>query len=403
MRGAVAELDPGEWAGWDGLVVVAGGAGWDGTAMSGKSLAQELVRHAPILYVNPPRSVLRGNHRTSLRSGAPGVAVLDVVVVPGQSRPVLRDVARWWQRRRTSLAARALVGDGAVDATLVASLDHVSGKCGERLQVLWGTDDWRSGASLLNLSEAWLRTQERRQLARVDRVIAVSDVLADRWRAMGARVDVVMNGCNTRGLAGVDGATVPDAVRALPGPVAAVIGHLSDRLDLALLAAVADTGCSLLLVGPYDADDPGVAQLVARPNVLAVGRVPSDELPGYLRAVTVGLTPYVDSAFNRASFPLKTLEYLAAGCRVVSTDLPATRALDTELVTVATGPADFAAATLAALRTPLTRDEVVARRAFAATHSWENRAHTVARLLGLRGGRRHTAPEVQPVPSIDHT
>jgi len=51
-----------------------------------------------------------------------------------------------------------------------------------------------------------------------------------------------------------------------------------------------------------------------------VGPQPYGALPGYLRLMDVGVVPYRDSAFNRGSFPLKTLEYLAAGRGVVATD-----------------------------------------------------------------------------------
>src|SRR5208283_3159702 len=98
----------------------------------------------------------------------------------------------------------------------------------------------------------------------------------------------------------------------------------------ALLEAVADTGQSLLLIGPRHprfavaAMDP----LLARANVHWVGPQAFEDLPKYLSVVDVGLVPYVDSAFNRGSFPLKTLEYLAAGIPVVATDLPAIRWLN---------------------------------------------------------------------------
>lgn len=68
--------------------------------------------------------------------------------------------------------------------------------------------------------------------------------------------------------------------------------------------------------------------------------------------VDVGLVPYGDPAFNRASSPLKTLENLAAGRAVVATDLPAVCWLDTALVTVAGDPDGSADAVEAALAAP---------------------------------------------------
>ncbi len=109
-----------------------------------------------------------------------------------------------------------------------------------------------------------------------------------------------------------------------------------------------DSGLSLLMVGPRDPrwEPERFERLIASPHAQWVGLKPFEALPGYLRLIDVGITPYQDTAFNRASFPLKTLEYLAAGRGAVSSDLPATRWLQTDLVQVASGPAAFAAAVL---------------------------------------------------------
>ena len=84
--------------------------------------------------------------------------------------------------------------------------------------------------------------------------------------------------------------------------------------------------------------------------------------------------PYRDSPFNRGSFPLKTLEYLAAGRAVVATDLPAIRWLATELVCIADGAAGFADQVDRLLAQPGTPDMLARRQAFAARHSWAGRA-----------------------------
>ena len=120
-----------------------------------------------------------------------------------------------------------------------------------------------------------------------------------------------------------------------------------------------------------------------RSNVRWVGSKPFSALPGYLRLIDVGLTPYADTAFNRASFPLKTLEYLAAGRAVVATPLPANDWLGTDLITVAADPAAFAAEVAARLGTPRSAELVERRRAFARRHSWARRAETMADLLKI--------------------
>ena len=92
-----------------------------------------------------------------------------------------------------------------------------------------------------------------------------------------------------------------------------------------LVEAVADAGYSLLIVGPYDPrwEPRRFAALTARPSVRYVGSVPEEEVSAYIAAIDVGITPYMDNPFNKASFPLKTLDYLSAGRPAVSTTLPA--------------------------------------------------------------------------------
>ncbi|HEY9472783.1 MAG TPA: glycosyltransferase, partial [Mycobacteriales bacterium] len=302
---------------------------------------------------------------------------------PGLSRSGVR-AGTWWLVRAQIRRALTRLGIRP-HAVLAGSLDDVLGRWGTEVRdVLYGTDDYVAGAALMGQDRTRLLREERRQLARADVVLAVSPPLRDRWVGMGARPVLVPNGVEVAAYSTVDTAPSPSGVD-LPHPVVGLVGQLSDRIDCDLLDAVADAGCSLLLVGPHD---PGwlperFAALVARPNVTWVGRRPFAELPSYLRLMSVGITPYRNTAFNRASFPLKTLEYLAAGLPVVSTDLPAVEWLDTDLVATASDPASFAGAVLAAAGTRLVPELVSRRRQFAARHSWECRADQVADAIGL--------------------
>ena len=182
----------------------------------------------------------------------------------------------------------------------------------------------------------------------------------------------------------VDEAPLPRDVD-LPSPVVGVVGHIGERIDIELLTAVADRGHSLLLVGAHNPtfEVERISRLLARPNVVWVGPKEFEQLPSYLRVIDVGLVPYTDSAFNRASFPLKTLEYLAAGRAVVATDLPATRWLNTDFIDIATSPRTFAEAVDRAVATPRTAELLRRRQAFAAQHTWTRRAEVFADALGL--------------------
>ena len=364
---------------------------WDGNRLGQHHLAVHLAARMPVLWVDPPISYLTPLNDASaaatlrgdrLRPVAPNIMCLSPVTVPGVTRPVLREVALRQTRRAVR---RAVEGLGAhVRATIVASLNDMLDVVPHAQRVFFGTDDYVAGAALMGTDARWLERLERRQLAKADIVIAVSPVLQEKWGRTRPDTHLVPNGCMAEHLATADEAPVPGDVT-LPGPIAGFVGHLSDRIDLAMLEAVADLDVSMLLVGPRSPtfEITKLDALLGRRNVQWVGPKRFDELPGYLGAIDVGLTPYSQSAFNQASFPLKTLEYLAAGRAAVVSDLPAHRWLATAHVTIADTPQSFADRTLEQLAHAWRPEEDAARRAFGARHSWAARACEVERVLGL--------------------
>jgi teichuronic acid biosynthesis glycosyltransferase TuaH len=257
------------------------------------------------------------------------------------------------------------------------------------LNVLYGTDDWVAGSKLLGQDPRRQSDEERKAIERADLVLAVSAELRERWQALGADPVVFPNGCDFEAYARLDNLEPAPVPAGFPSPVAGAVGLFTERVDVRLLQAVADTGIGLLLVGRRD---PGWSRaeadaLLRMPNVHHAGAVPFTELPHWYARMDVGLTAYSDSAFNRASCPLKTLEYLAAGLPVVSTDLPASRMLrrETREVRIATGYEAFATAVCAAARAPNGPQAVRERQAVAERHSWTARAAEFARLVGISG------------------
>jgi teichuronic acid biosynthesis glycosyltransferase TuaH len=89
------------------------------------------------------------------------------------------------------------------------------------------------------------------------------------------------------------------------------------------------------------------------------------------------------SAFNQASFPLKTLEYLAAGLPVVSTDLDASRWLATKHILIADEPEAFARHVVEVITGPTSTLEAQDRQRFAEEHSWKQRAAQMLQLAGI--------------------
>ena len=369
------------------------GASWDGVAGTDRHMATELSRHADVLWVDPPVSpvaALRSRGKIPLRLWPELTRMheqmerLTPVALPLHTRGPMRKLTARLNRLQLSWALKRL-GDKP-DVVVVSHLeDLLSGWGRGTLRVLYGTDDYVAGAELMRIDVERVKGEERLQLSNADVAVVISEQLAERWRSLGFErpITLVPNGVDSEAYRDLHRVEVAPEAK-LPAPVAGLVGQLSARIDIGLLESVVDAGCSLLMVGPLDStwQQERFRKLCSRPNVRWVGAVPFRELPGFFKAIDVGLTPYVDSSFNRASFPLKTLEYLAAGKPVVSTDLPSARWLGTDLVTLAEGDGYGKAVRLAAT-TSSSADLIRRRIEFAAKHSWQQRAASFLAAIGL--------------------
>jgi UDP-galactopyranose mutase len=108
---------------------------------------------------------------------------------------------------------------------------------------------------------------------------------------------------------------------ALPSPRLGFYGVVDERMDLDLIARLADARpqWSIVIVGPVVKIDP--ADLPQRPNLHYLGGKTYDELPAYLAGWDVALMPFAINESTRFISPTKTPEYLCAGRPVVSTPI----------------------------------------------------------------------------------
>ncbi len=169
----------------------------------------------------------------------------------------------------------------------------------------------------------------------------------------------------------------------LPRPRFGFYGVIDERMDLELLAALADAHpeWSLAIVGPVVKIDP--ADLPQRPNLHYLGGKKYEELPAYLGGWDVALMPFAINESTRFISPTKTPEYLAGGRPVVST--PITDVIrhysDLDAVFIADGQAAFIKACEEALALAQGDDAWLgAVDAKLANLSWDT---TFARMAGL--------------------
>jgi glycosyltransferase involved in cell wall biosynthesis len=107
----------------------------------------------------------------------------------------------------------------------------------------------------------------------------------------------------------------------LPHPRLGYCGVIDERMDLGLLAAIADArpDWHLVMIGPVVKIDP--ATLPRRDNIHYLGPRNYQDLPAYLAGWDVALLPFAINESTRYISPTKTPEYLAAGRPVVSTPI----------------------------------------------------------------------------------
>ena len=183
-------------------------------------------------------------------------------------------------------------------------------------------------------------------------------------------------------------------------PTFGFYGVIDERMDLALIAALADARPEwrIEMVGPVVKIDP--ATLPRRDNIVYPGAKTYDELPACAAGWDVALMPFAINEATRFISPTKTPEYLAAGLPVVSTPIVdvARHYGDIAGVLIADGPDAFVEACERALALRSAGNAWRAEAdALLADQSWDLVA---ARMLGLiRRVAEPDKPLLQVVPN----
>jgi glycosyltransferase involved in cell wall biosynthesis len=190
-----------------------------------------------------------------------------------------------------------------------------------------------------------LREREAALLLRADLVFAGGPSLYETRRGRHPAVHCFASGVEPTHFAqAANGIAHPMDLHALPRPILGFYGVLDERLDLDLLADIADARpeWTLLLIGPIAklADD----ALPRRSNIVYLGPRSYAELPAYLAAFDVGILPFALNHATRFISPTKTLEYLAGEKPVVSTPIKDVVDLYGQAVAIAGSAATFVAA-----------------------------------------------------------
>jgi glycosyltransferase involved in cell wall biosynthesis len=264
------------------------------------------------------------------------------VVVPRLPAGLPADVAEAAQRD----LLRGLLDEHRVDDYVLWYYTPMALGFAEGLQPSAVIYDCMDELSLFRGAPAELLDRESRLLQRADLVFTGGQSLYEAKRerhpgvhAFPSSIDAQHFGRARRPLA------EPADQARIPRPRLGYFGVIDERIDLDLIAAVADArpDWQLVMVGPVVKIDPD--SLPRRQNLHYLGMKHYDDLPSYLAGWDVALMPFARNESTRFISPTKTPEYLAGGRPVVSTPIrDVVRPYgESGLVGIADQPGDFVA------------------------------------------------------------
>lgn len=228
-----------------------------------------------------------------------------------------------------------------------------------------------------------LRRREARLLSEVDLVFTGGPTLYRQRRDMHPSVHCFPSGVEAGHFAATTRTSPPGGLAYRSRPILGYYGVIDERLDLDLLAEIADRrpDWTIALIGPEAKIDEST--IPDRDNIVRFGQQAYDDLPAFLACFDVALMPFARNEATRAISPTKTLEYLAGGKPVVSTPITDVVTLYGDAVDFAATGKEFVAASEAVLNRTRDADRQWRARAarLVAAHDWDCIAETMLAVM----------------------
>ncbi|RIK41857.1 MAG: glycosyl transferase [Chloroflexi bacterium] len=241
-----------------------------------------------------------------------------------------------------------------------------------------------------------LKELDRRLLATADVVFAGGASLYRSRLPYAQNIHLFPSGVETAHFAQAANGDLsrPPDLAEVPAPVLGYFGVVDERMDLPLLAHLAQThpDWQIVLVGPVIKIAPD--DLPQAPNLHYLGMKEYRDLPAYLAYFDVALVPFAMNESTRFLSPTKTLEYLAAHKPVVSTPLPDIIELYGDYIRIGETPHAFVEQVEAALAEGNEERRVrrVKEQALLARNSWDTIAGQMDEQIQARLQAKMTLP-----------
>jgi len=178
----------------------------------------------------------------------------------------------------------------------------------------------------------------------------------------------------------------------IPTPRIGFFGAFAEWLDIELIGAAAHRfpHYSFVFIGrevfPKEESRSMWASVKRIENVFVFDQVDHPTLAAMTAQLDVTTIPFLDLPITQAMNTVKAYEYLAAGKPVIARDLPEARLIAEEngLITLYRTPEGYFEALereVSALHAPEAAQRVIARKQYAATHTWSQRTDMLLRLI----------------------
>ena len=316
---------------------------WTGDPLSKTHLMRVLSKENRILWINAianrmPTTSSKDIKRIfsklkrftePVKEVEPNIFVLNPLAIPAYGTEAVRRFNQKFLISQVKKAMRKLEFEKPVNMVFNPAAGLLAGKLGEDELIYYCVDDYTefTGAS------KGLKKIEEELFRKSGLVIVSAEKLFDDKRKFNENTHIIRHGTDWRHFrAALDIETkIPDEIKDLPKPVIGFHGLLADWVDFELIKKTAEhfKNGSVVLIGKIAVDAEQKVKILDKvKNVHFLGRKPYAELPNFCKGFDVALNPFAINELTLAANPLKVREYLAAGLKVVSTDIPEVRILD---------------------------------------------------------------------------
>jgi hypothetical protein len=308
---------------------------WSEEPTSNNHVMVELSKRRPVLWVNSvaTRAPALQSKRDLLKIVAKLRSFFRGVIQPHPNLWVYTPVVipfphNRFARRANSLILRIALGHlrrriGMKQFQLWTFLPTTAGyvgKFGESISIYYCTDNW---PKFKYVNGPQVQATENDLVRRVDVVFATAQSLCDRHRLLNVETRLARHGVSHElfSMALLERTEIPADIAVIKKPVLGFYGTIQDWLDFNLLEYLAarNPNWSIVLLGKILVD---ISRFQKYPNVHFLGPRSHGQLPGYCKAFSVAMIPYVMNERILDVNPIKLREYLSAGLPVISTPLP---------------------------------------------------------------------------------